>query len=342
MSAESRKHLPEVVNAALARSKGPVSRFVARHFRHFNAASLIDAAKAYEAHLKAGGKMLVTLAGAMSTAELGISLAEMIRQGQGARHCLHGRQPRGGRVQPGRPRLLRARPALPRPDRPEDEQALLDRHMNRVTDTCIPEMEAMRRIEEVVLEEWVAADRAGELLFSARVHVQHPAGWKAREVLPDRPKQLLAARGLRDEPADRRARAGRIRRSATCTPPTSSPGSQERAHRPHGDRVHGRTRRAGTSETAESPSIRGGLDRLFPDRRRHRGRFPDLRRPHAPPGPAPHRTCRSGVISARSATRRQATAAIRARCRTRRSPGASLAARRPSSSSSPTPRSWRR
>jgi deoxyhypusine synthase len=37
--------------------------------------------------------------------------------------------------------------------------------MNRVTDTCIPEMEAMRRIEDVVLEEWVAADQKGERLF---------------------------------------------------------------------------------------------------------------------------------------------------------------------------------
>ena len=82
MSAPSRKQLPEALNAALAGRKGPVSRFIARHYRHFNAASLLDAAKGYEAHLKAGGKMLVTLAGAMSTAELGISLAEMIRRGK--------------------------------------------------------------------------------------------------------------------------------------------------------------------------------------------------------------------------------------------------------------------
>ena len=58
----------------------PVSSFIERHFRHFNAAALLDAARAYRAHLDAGGGMLVTLAGAMSTAELGLSLAEMIRQ----------------------------------------------------------------------------------------------------------------------------------------------------------------------------------------------------------------------------------------------------------------------
>src|SRR6187455_3430767 len=77
-----RKALPEKTNAVLARKKGPVSRFLAHNYRHFNAAALMDAAKGYETHLQIGGKMLVTLAGAMSTAELGISLAEMIRRGK--------------------------------------------------------------------------------------------------------------------------------------------------------------------------------------------------------------------------------------------------------------------
>ena len=60
-------------------NKGPVSQFVEKHYLHFNAAALVDAAKGYEAHMLEGGKMMITLAGAMSTAELGISLAEMIR-----------------------------------------------------------------------------------------------------------------------------------------------------------------------------------------------------------------------------------------------------------------------
>jgi deoxyhypusine synthase len=59
---------------------GPISEFIDRHYRHFNAAVVKDAADAYIAHLNRGGKMMITLAGAMSTAELGISLAEMIRQ----------------------------------------------------------------------------------------------------------------------------------------------------------------------------------------------------------------------------------------------------------------------
>jgi deoxyhypusine synthase len=143
---------------------GPVSQFVRHHYRHFNAASLVDAADAYTAHLADGGKMMITLAGAMSTAELGISLAEMIRQDKvqiitctGANleedifnlvaHDFYERVPHYRDLTPA------------------DEQALLDRHMNRVTDTCIPEMEAMRRIEKVVLDEWMAADKRGEKLF---------------------------------------------------------------------------------------------------------------------------------------------------------------------------------
>ena len=142
----------------------PISAFVRHHFRHFNAAALVDAADGYRAHLDAGGKMMVTLAGAMSTAELGLSLAEMIRQDKvqiitctGANleedifnlvaHDFYERVPNYRDLTPA------------------DEEALLARHMNRVTDTCIPEMEAMRRLETAVLEEWEAADRAGERYF---------------------------------------------------------------------------------------------------------------------------------------------------------------------------------
>ena len=60
-------------------STRPISSFIEKHYLHFNAASLVDAAKGYKKHLAEGKKMMITLAGAMSTGELGISLAEMIR-----------------------------------------------------------------------------------------------------------------------------------------------------------------------------------------------------------------------------------------------------------------------
>ena len=142
----------------------PVSDFIRHHYRHFNAAALIDAADAYTAHLAKGGHMMVTLAGAMSTAELGLSFAGMIRQDKvqmisctGANleedifnliaHDFYERVPHY--------RDLTA----------QDEQDLLDRHMNRVTDTCIPEEEAMRRLEDALLNEWQRADAAGERYF---------------------------------------------------------------------------------------------------------------------------------------------------------------------------------
>src|SRR6187401_84403 len=61
-------------------SPKPISDFIVHHYRHFNAASLVDAARAYVDQLETGHKMMITLAGAMSTAELGLSLVEMIRQ----------------------------------------------------------------------------------------------------------------------------------------------------------------------------------------------------------------------------------------------------------------------
>ena len=146
MKASRQRKSPEAENAALAARKGPVSRFIARNYRHFNAASLVDAAKGYESHLKAGGRMLVTLAGAMSTAELGISLAEMIRRGK-----VHGIVCTGANLEEDLFNLVAHDYYERVPDyrnlTADDEQALLDRHMNRVTDTCIPELEAMRRIE---------------------------------------------------------------------------------------------------------------------------------------------------------------------------------------------------
>jgi len=143
---------------------GPISAFIERHYRHFNAATLKDAADAYVRHLDAGGKMLVTLAGAMSTAEIGVSVAEMIRRGKVHAICCTGANLEEDLFNlvahdhyeriPRYRELSRA-----------DEQALLDRHLNRVTDTCIPEEEAMRRIERIVADRWEAADRAGTRQF---------------------------------------------------------------------------------------------------------------------------------------------------------------------------------
>jgi deoxyhypusine synthase len=145
-------------------SKQPVSQFIDKHFRHFNAAAMKDATEGYVRHLDKGGIMFMTLAGAMSTAELGLSLAEMIRQDKVHAICCT-----GANLEEDVFNLVAhdhyERVPHYRDLTPEDEAKLLKRHMNRVTDTCIPEGEAMRRIESAVLEEWTEADRKGERYF---------------------------------------------------------------------------------------------------------------------------------------------------------------------------------
>jgi deoxyhypusine synthase len=145
-------------------AKGAVRSFIDHHYRHFNAAALKDAAIAYEKHLQSGGKMMVTLAGAMSSAELGLSLAEMIRQDK-----IHAITCTGANLEEDIYNLVAHDHYVRIPNyrdlTPQDEQDLLDRHLNRVTDTCIPEEEAIRRIESSVLQHWQAADKSGERYF---------------------------------------------------------------------------------------------------------------------------------------------------------------------------------
>jgi deoxyhypusine synthase len=141
-----------------------ISRFLEEHFRHFNAATVVDAAKGWRTLLDDGGWMLLTLAGAMSTAELGRSLAELIRRGK-----VHAISCTGANLEEDVFNLVAHThyERLPhyRTLSSADEVALQKRHLNRVTDTAIPEEEAMRRIERILLEEWQAAERTGERLF---------------------------------------------------------------------------------------------------------------------------------------------------------------------------------
>lgn len=138
-----------------------IKDFVHEHYKHFNAAALVDAAKAYEKHLSQGKKMLVSLAGAMSTAELGKSLAEMIRQDK-----VHIISCTGANLEEDIMNLVAHKHYKRVPNyrdlTPIDEKALLDKGLNRVTDTCIPEEEAFRRLQGHVYELWKEAEINGE------------------------------------------------------------------------------------------------------------------------------------------------------------------------------------
>src|SRR5690606_33308642 len=142
-------------------NKGPVSQFIQHHYRHFNAAALVDADKGYESHLLEGGKMLISLAGAMSTAELGISLAEMISQGKvDIISCI------GANLEEDIMNLVAHTQYKRVPNyrdlSPQEEWELLEGGFNRVTDTCIPEEEAFRRIQKHIFKIWKEADEKGE------------------------------------------------------------------------------------------------------------------------------------------------------------------------------------
>ncbi|HEX4953387.1 MAG TPA: deoxyhypusine synthase family protein [Thermoanaerobaculia bacterium] len=138
-----------------------VRSFLRHHYRHFNAATVVEAAAAWEDQLGKGNRMLVTLAGAMSTAEMGILLAEMIR-----REKLHAICCTGANLEEDLFNLVAHDHYRRIPNwrglSAEEEWALAEKGLNRVTDTCIPEEEAMRRVESTILRHWQAAHDAGE------------------------------------------------------------------------------------------------------------------------------------------------------------------------------------
>lgn len=142
----------------------PVTEFLRTHYRHFNAATVVEAADAYVELLERGGRMMITLAGAMSTAELGRSLAEMIR-----RRKVHALTCTGANLEEDLFNLVAHRhyhrvPHWRNLTKPQEKE-LEARGLNRVTDTCIPEEEAFRRIERPILELWQEAEAEGDRRF---------------------------------------------------------------------------------------------------------------------------------------------------------------------------------
>lgn len=159
-------------------SKNTIRDFIEKHFLHFNAAALVDAARAYEAHLATGGKMMVTLAGAMSTAEMGKLLARMIREDK-----IHIISCTGANLEEDIMNLVAhshyERVPNYRHLTAQQESELLSRGLNRVTDTCIPEDEAFRKLQGHLEDIWKNASENGtrhfpheymyELLLSGRL-----------------------------------------------------------------------------------------------------------------------------------------------------------------------------
>ncbi len=204
----------------------------------------------------------------MSTAELGLSLAEMIRRDKVARHHLHRREPRGGCVQPGGARPLRARSALSPPvaaaggsaARPASEPG--DRYLHSRARGHAPHRESDAR--------GLAGRRPRRrALFSARVHVPGDSLRQALEQPIRSTRRQLAGGGRRARSADLRARAGKTRPSATCSPRTASRATSRTSHGAHRHRIHDRVSRSGTEPPRRTPPIGffqvgGGIAGDFP------------------------------------------------------------------------------
>ena len=142
----------------------PVSSFIEKNFRHFNALSLTNAAKAYKKHIDSGKKMMITLAGAMSTAELGISLAEMIRNDK-----VHIITCTGANLEEDLMNLVAQNDYVSVPDyrdlTQEQDMELFNKGLNRVTDVCIPEEKVFGLLQKYFFKVWKEAQENGERYF---------------------------------------------------------------------------------------------------------------------------------------------------------------------------------
>lgn len=145
------------------RGQGTISSFITHNYRHFNALVLQDASRAYSELLAKGGKMFLAMAGAMSTAELGITLAEMIRRGK-----IHGISCTGANLEEDVFNLVAGKNYIKVPHyrdlSPEQERKLFKKGLNRVTDTCIPQ-DVMYNMEDRIIGLWKDSEKTGRRKF---------------------------------------------------------------------------------------------------------------------------------------------------------------------------------
>ena len=138
-----------------------VRDFIQRNYRHFNAGTLSDCIESIRQFLDSNGRLMITLAGAMSTAEIGKTLAPAIRSQKVHAICCTGANLEedlfGLVARSDYERIPNWRELTP-----SDDLNLHERGLNRVTDVAIPEQEAIRYIEKQIMELWKDAEAAGD------------------------------------------------------------------------------------------------------------------------------------------------------------------------------------
>lgn len=142
----------------------PILELVLTNYKNFNARATRDALVAYLRHIERGGKMFWAVAGAMSSAQLGITLAPAIRAG-----LIHGLSVTGANLEESLFRLVAHDSYRDFPDyryfTKQDDTKILEQRMRRVTDTSIPEDEAFRAVEKYIVPTWKRATETGTRRF---------------------------------------------------------------------------------------------------------------------------------------------------------------------------------
>ena len=142
----------------------PTFEFILKNYKNFNSRALRDATVSYWKHAENGGKMFWAVAGAMSSAQLGITLAPAIRAG-----LISGMSVTGANCEESLFRLVAHDHYKDFPDyryfTKEDDTKILENRMRRVTDTSIPEDEAFRVVEKQIVPTWMKATADGTRKF---------------------------------------------------------------------------------------------------------------------------------------------------------------------------------
>ncbi|GEL72428.1 deoxyhypusine synthase family protein [Myxococcus virescens] len=148
----------------MSSSELPVLKFVLTNYKNFNARATRDALLSYWEHVSNGGRMFWSVAGAMSSAQLGITLAPAIRAG-----LIHGLSVTGANIEESLFRLVAHTGYKDFPEyryfTKQDDTRILEQRMRRVTDTSIPEDEAFRAVEKIAVPMWKGATEKGERRF---------------------------------------------------------------------------------------------------------------------------------------------------------------------------------
>ncbi|MBU0546010.1 deoxyhypusine synthase family protein [Patescibacteria group bacterium] len=152
------------LSAYVKKSSAPVSTFAECTLKHCNGGATMQAAVWLKNHLDNGGKLMVTLAGALSSFQVGVVLAELIRQNK-----VHLVSATGANHEESYYRYVAHShyAFIPRYTEltPEQESELRDAGLRRITDTFLPEDESVRIMEPHLLKMWKEAEEKGERYF---------------------------------------------------------------------------------------------------------------------------------------------------------------------------------